>query len=374
MDHEASREVTTGRSGSPAPAVGAPFRVLALDGGGMRGFFTARVLEGLVERAGGDPWATDLGAAFKLIVGTSTGSLLATAIAMGIPLPRIASLFREKGSSIFPRPAPFGWRTLAWCAWHWRRPSADERSLRDVLDALFGTATLGQLFASRGIALCVPVTDLRSAGGRVLATPHAAARDASSAIALVDACMASCAAPMLLPPLPLPAAGDEGARWCDGGLWATSPVLVALAESLAIAPAECPIEIVSVGTCAMPVPASVIARPPGRGIGLWIRGLRAVQVTGDAQGRGAVDLARRLVPELRRNVRLVRLREPEPTDEEAAEVRLDNGSPRALGAMERLARAAVELNGLAADDAASDGACLAAMLAAAVEAKPLKTH
>ena len=370
----ASTEITQRHAESPTAAVGAPFRVLALDGGGIRGFFTARLLEGLIEHAGGDPRQTDFGAAFKLIVGTSIGALLAAAIAAGIPLGRLASLFREQGVAIFPRPAPFGWRNLAWCAWHWRRPSADARALRGVLDSLFGTTTMGQLFATRGVALCVPATDLRGARGHVLATPHRAARTASSELALVDACMASCAAPMLLPPLRLPAAGIEGAYWCDGGLWATSPVLVALAEALAIAPPECPIEILSVGTCAMPVPAAVIARPPGRGIGLWIRGLRAVQVTGDAQAEGAVDLARRLVPELRRNVRLIRLREPDPTDEDAAEVRLDNCSPRAFAAMERLALAAVALNGLDTGDPTSDRACVAACLRAAVEAKPLKTH
>ena len=373
MEDGASTEFTQGRAESPA-AGGAPFRVLALDGGGIRGFFTARLLEGLIEHAGGDPRQTDFGAAFKLIVGTSIGSLLAAALAAGIPLGRLASLFREQGAAIFPRPAPFGWSNLAWCAWHWRRPSADAHALRAVLESLFGTTTLGELFARRRIALCMPATDLRAARGHVLATPHCAARTAGSELALVDACMASCAAPMLLPPLRLPAAGIEGAYWCDGGLWATSPVLVALAEALAIAPAECPIEILSVGTCAMPVPAAVIARPPGRGIGLWIRGLRAVQVTGDAQADGAVDLARRLVPELRRTVRLIRLREPDPTDEDAAEVRLDNGSPRAFAAMERLALAAIALNGPDTGDPASDRACVAATFRAAVEAKSLDTH
>jgi hypothetical protein len=177
---------------------------------------------------------------------------------------------------------------------------------------------------------------------------------------------------MLLPPLRLPAAGIAGAYWCDGGLWATSPVWVALAEALAMAPAECPIEILSVGTSAMPIPASVVARPPGHGIGLWIRGLRAVQVTGDTQARGAVELARRLLPELRRDVRLIRLRESEPTDEDATVVRLDSCSPRAVAAMQRLARDAVALNSPIDCDSASDQARTASIVRAAVEANPLE--
>ena len=86
---------------------------------------------------------------------------------------------------------------------------------------------------------------------------------------------------------------------------------------------------------------------------------------------GAVELAQRLVPELRRSVRLIRLREPDPTDEDAAEMRLDNASPRAIAAMERLALAAVALNGPDAGGPASDLACVAATLRAAFEAKPL---
>jgi hypothetical protein len=175
---------------------------------------------------------------------------------------------------------------------------------------------------------------------------------------------------MLLPPVRLPAAGDTGAVWCDGGLWATSPVLVALAEALAISPQERPVEILSVGTCPMPVPAAVLARPPGSGIGLWIRGLRALQVTGDAQARAAVDLAQRLIPELRRPVRLVRLRDPEPTDAEAANVRLDTATSAAFETMERLALRGTELNGGSVGATSADQAWLAALLSAIAATGP----
>ena len=67
-----------------------PFRVLALDGGGIRGLFTAVLLRGLtVEFANqqglDDRQEYDLGRQFDLIVGTSTGAILAAALAAGVP-------------------------------------------------------------------------------------------------------------------------------------------------------------------------------------------------------------------------------------------------------------------------------------------------
>ena len=53
-----------------------PFRVLSLDGGGMRGIYTAafldRVCDQQARRTGGE--LLDIGLGFDLIVGTSTGA------------------------------------------------------------------------------------------------------------------------------------------------------------------------------------------------------------------------------------------------------------------------------------------------------------
>jgi uncharacterized protein len=339
-----------------------PYRVLALDGGGIRGYYTTRLLELLLAGIGANPARVDFGRQFDLIVGTSTGTLIGAALAAGVSLPRVSALYREHGPTIFPRPAPIGRWTLVWCAAHWRRASANATALRDALERLLGAMTLAELQAQRGIALCVTVTDLGAARGRVFATPHAASDRDCADLRLVDLCMASSAAPMLLPPIRLPQTGRDDALWCDGGLWATSPVEVAIDEALAVAADERPVEILSIGTCAMPVPSPALGGSSGTGIGMWIRGLRALQAAGDAQAMAAVDFARHLVPHLRRPVRLVRLRDSEPTDSEATVVRLDNARPAAFEAMEALARRSASLNRVDAVESGPDQVWLHALM------------
>jgi uncharacterized protein len=64
-----------------------PFRVLSLDGGGMRGTYTATYLDKIADTFARrrNVGALDIGAGFDLIVGTSTGGIIAAALATGVP-------------------------------------------------------------------------------------------------------------------------------------------------------------------------------------------------------------------------------------------------------------------------------------------------
>ena len=70
-----------------APIAGRGVRILAMDGGGMKGIATLRLLKELEERSG-----RRIHQLFDLIAGTSTGGILATALAI-----RQASLVECEG-------------------------------------------------------------------------------------------------------------------------------------------------------------------------------------------------------------------------------------------------------------------------------------
>lgn len=66
-------------------------RILSLDGGGAKGFYTLGVLRQLEALLGGEPLATK----FDLIFGTSTGAIIASLLALGKPAREIHALYKE---------------------------------------------------------------------------------------------------------------------------------------------------------------------------------------------------------------------------------------------------------------------------------------
>ncbi len=149
-----------------------PFRVLSLDGGGIRGLYTACVLNTLSERFSPSK-ALDIGGGFDLIVGTSTGGLLAVALAHGVPLSTLMQFYREKGSRIFTDPFP-GDSKFGMAKWYLRNflSSANKNGpLREALVSLFGNTTIEDMYTARNIAVCVPSIRLEKHTPHVFKTP-----------------------------------------------------------------------------------------------------------------------------------------------------------------------------------------------------------
>ena len=72
------------------------FRILSLDGGGIRGTFSAAFLATIEEMTG-----RSLVDHFDLIAGTSTGGVIALGLGLGLPAAQIRDLYLHKGSDIF---------------------------------------------------------------------------------------------------------------------------------------------------------------------------------------------------------------------------------------------------------------------------------
>lgn len=323
-----------------------PYRVLSLDGGGMRGVYTATYL-GAAGRAFArrrDAHQLDIGKAFDLIVGASTGAIVGCALAAGIGLDRVVELYRANGREIFRRPVP---ETLLGLPGDlMARAEALEKgeaALRAALIGAFGARTLGSVFAERGIAMAVPAVEMSQHRSWVFKTPHlhdTTHRDDNTT--LVDVCMASSAAPIFRSLARVPrndgfgAAGDN--FFADGGLWANNPVLVALTEALRACEPERPIEILCLGSCPQPAGEQIVDAERHRGLREWRFGANAATLSLDAQEFAYDNVARMLKGHLDRPCEIVRF----PTDKVPAALvpylGLDDAREEAINALIAQAR------------------------------------
>lgn len=324
------------------------FRVLSIDGGGIRGLYSATVLYTLMRRyrPGANAPDADIGASFDLIVGTSTGGILATALANGTPLSEVISIYTKQGCKIFDDAMPeSGLAKYMWLFRNRRKPSAKAAVLRTELEKVFKQRTVGEMYAKRKIALCIPAVNMANHRAWVFKTAHFPEKHRDDKYKLVDMCMATAAAPIFMPMVDLKNPDIKGNHdvFVDGGLWANNPVLIALVEALLLAPDDHEIEIISLGTCAPP--AGQVIQPNKTGIGLldWDVGVKIVEASLDSQASGYQYTAKFLVEYLRkkanRKCTLIRLPQTPPSAEHIAHLGLDKAHPEAITALSQLGKA-----------------------------------
>lgn len=322
-----------------------PYRVLTLDGGGMRGLYTATVLHTLMRRyrPSSEAADADIGKAFDLIVGTSTGGILAAGLAAGVGTKKIIEFYAKKGPEIFPNPMPNGNMVYPW-AWKYRdKPSADSGKLKECLTELFGNETILQLYKRRNIGLCIPTVNVSTNKAWVFKTPHIPEKHRDDNYTLVDVCLATGAAPIFLPLhcINNPDTGSVSADvFADGGLWANNPVLIGLIEALEVSD-DRPIEIVSVGTCPPPSGQVVNDDNTSRGVFDWKVGINIVETSIDAQASGHQFMANFLskkITQLGKPCSLIRLPQNPPSSDQIEHLGLDKASKTAIGVLSQLGR------------------------------------
>ncbi len=134
-----------------------PKRILALDGGGIRGVLTAGILAAVEKRLAA---RSGRGADFRLceyfdlIGGTSTGAIVAAALAMGKSTAEIAALYQRLAPEVF---SPKGRNAGI------RKPRFDARRLDEVLARELGDHTLGSTALRTGFAVFAKRIDTGSA-------------------------------------------------------------------------------------------------------------------------------------------------------------------------------------------------------------------
>ena len=194
------------------------FRILSIDGGGIKGVYAAAVLAELEQRyLGGE----SIAGYFDLVVGTSTGGIIALGLGSERTAQDLRDLYVHRGREIFPsvgkiaRVASFSKRIF--------KHGYSSDVLKSVLHEYLGDLTLSQSTAR----LCVPAADGFHSDVHVYKTPHHPDLTIDAAARLVDIGLATSAAPTYLRPLE-----HKGYTLIDGGLWSNNPIVVGLVEAL----------------------------------------------------------------------------------------------------------------------------------------------
>ncbi len=216
--------------------MGNTFRILSIDGGGIRGIYPAHILRCIEERL-----QINLFETFDMIAGTSTGSIIAAGVATGVPAADIVAMYREHGAGIFRKKRFFcPGRKLKSMFQPMFDSVYDAQYLEDVLTEVFQDKRLGDIKKP----LLLPSTDIGNGCVHVLKSGYSKDFTRDNNVLVKDAVLASCSAPTYFDPHKL-----DHYLLADGGLWANNPALAAVIDAqkrLGIAQDD--IQILSVGT------------------------------------------------------------------------------------------------------------------------------
>jgi patatin-like phospholipase/acyl hydrolase len=248
------------------------FQVLSLDGGGIKGIFSAAVLAHLEEDL-----RINITEHFDLIAGTSTGGIIALGLGFGMRPEEIVQFYVDMGPRIFP---PSKMKQIA-CYW---RSKYDGRMLEKALRECFGNARLGD---SRK-RLVIPSYNTGDDDVYLFKTSHheRLTRDYKAPMWKVG--MATSAAPAFFPCFQ----GVDHMRLVDGGVWANNPAMVSIVEAVSML--GLPLEAISVFSLGTTDVVKGRSKKLDQG-GFWQWKTAAVDVIMRGQSIGAVTQAQHLL-------------------------------------------------------------------------------
>ncbi len=222
---------------------GSPLRVLTLDGGGAKGFYTLGVLKEIEAMIG-----CPLHQKFGLVFGTSTGAIIASLIALGHSVDTILDMYREHV------PAVMSHKTV----------STRSAALKKLANEVFAGATFGDVKTGIGVVAAKWLNErpmifkgsVGQAHGRISTFVP------GFGVSIADAVKASCSAYPFFERTIVRTSMNEDIELIDGGYCANNPTLYAIADAVqALKHERKNIRLVSVGVGTYPEPKpSVLMR------------------------------------------------------------------------------------------------------------------
>lgn len=190
------------------------YRILALDGGGAKGFYTLGVLKEIEAMVG-----CPLHERFNLIYGTSTGAIIAALIALGYEVDQIHELYK----SHVPR--------VMAC----KGASAKTSALRSLAKEVFGNKTFDDVRTGLGIVATRWATEKPMIFKASVAQAHGrkATFNPGFGVSVADAVQASCSAYPFFERKIVTTSDGNTIELIDGGYCANNPTLFAIADATA---------------------------------------------------------------------------------------------------------------------------------------------
>ncbi len=209
-----------------------PFKILSIDGGGIRGVFPAKILteiEAKLKADGHDKW--QIHEHFDLICGTSTGGILAIALALGIPASELHDLYLDKASIIFGNKKGF-FKQLKYAS-HERNEL--ETLIRDKYKEVTPNNDDPRLKDCK-TNICIPIYDLFNGQPSVLKNNYHPRFTRDYHIPAFKAALATSAAPTYFTPYSseyndLNGVHKTFSNKVDGGVVANNPALLGIIEA-----------------------------------------------------------------------------------------------------------------------------------------------
>ncbi len=214
----------------------APYRILSLDGGGAKGFYTLGILDE-IEKNSKKP----IHESFDLIFGTSTGSIIAALLARGDSVQNVIRLYSEHVPTVM------------------QPGSATERStaLRKLAQEIFADTKVADFKTAIGIV----ATNWKDERPLIFKASVAHAHGSKGSFvpffgcAVADAVVASCSAAPFFSTHTITKSNGDKVELADGGFCANNPTLYAIADAtLALALDPASLRVVSLGVGSYPEP------------------------------------------------------------------------------------------------------------------------
>jgi predicted patatin/cPLA2 family phospholipase len=223
--------------GEPAgPQGGGLCRILSLDGGGAKGFYTLGVLKEIEGMIG-----CRLYERFDLVFGTSTGAIIASLIALGYSVDVIHDLYKEHVPSIMKA----------------KSASHKTAALEKLAKEVFQDQTFADVKTGIGVVATNWITERPMIFKGSIGQAHGrkGTFKPGFGVPIADAVVASCSAYPFFSKKTIVTGDDDNITLIDGGFCANNPTLYAIADAvIALKKPHADVRVVSVGVGEYPEP------------------------------------------------------------------------------------------------------------------------